>query len=106
MRYFISILLLCIFPGLMANQNTQQLQEVLNRGEDLVLKVKGQHIYTNNVKSIRDYATLRVVRPELVTIINADALRRALMVSPEFVNQNQAWRTSQLQEDLFSRYEQ
>lgn len=88
MRYFIIIALLCIFPGLMANQDTQQLQEVLNRGDDLVLekgqvydidttlvlKVKGQRIYTNKATSIRDYATLRVAHPELVTIINAEGL--------------------------------
>jgi hypothetical protein len=29
---------------------------------------------------------------------NADAIRTALMISPEFQNSNQAWRTNQLQE--------
>ena len=89
MRYFIStILLFCLLPLLLANQETQQLQEVLNRGENLVLergkiyhidttlilKVKGQQIYTADVTSIRDYATLRVAHPELVTIINAEGI--------------------------------
>ena len=89
MRYFIAIILLfSLFPILMANQDTQQLQEVLNRGGNLVLekgqvydidttlvlKVKGQRIYTNKATSIRDYATLRVVHPELLTIINAEGL--------------------------------
>ncbi len=39
MRYFSTIILLfCLVPGLMANQVTQQLQEVLNRGENLALE--------------------------------------------------------------------
>ncbi len=72
----------------MANPVTKQLQETLDSGADLVLekgkvydidatlqlKTKGQRIYTGNIKSIRDYATLRVVHPELVTIINAEGL--------------------------------
>jgi len=89
MRYFSTIILLfCLVPGLIANQVTRQLQEVLNRGGNLVLekgkvynidttlilRFSGQQTYTADVTSIRNYATLRVVDPELVTVINAEGL--------------------------------
>ncbi len=89
MKYFISICFLLLLPfGLLANQETAQLQAVLDRGDDLLLekgriyeldatlqlKFRGQRIYTNQAASIRDYATLRVVQPELVTVINAEGI--------------------------------
>ncbi len=77
----------------MANDLTRQLQEVLDSGADLVLekgrvyeidttlvmKSKGQSIYTKDVKSIRDYATLRVVHPALLTIICAEGVSDVLI---------------------------
>lgn len=74
--------------GTMANQVTERLQSVLNSGADLVLEKgrtyeidailqltkTGQQIYTANTLSIRDYATLRAVKPEMVTLINAEGL--------------------------------
>jgi hypothetical protein len=89
MRYIIGIvILLGIFANTMANPETKRLQEILDSGADLVLgkgkvyeidatlqfKIKGQRIYTEDAKNIRDYATLRVVKPTLVTIINAESV--------------------------------
>lgn len=94
MRYFISIILLLgIIVDTMGNPTTRQLQAILNRGGNLVLekgkiydidatlqlKNRGQRIFTDNVTNIRDYATLRVVQPEMVTIINAEGLANVVI---------------------------
>ena len=94
MRTVISIILfLAIFQGAMANEETMHLQEILNRGDDLILergrvyeidttlqlKSRGQSIYTANAANIRDYATLRVVHPTLLTIINAGGVAEVLI---------------------------
>ncbi len=80
MRKFSCIIILfSILAPVLANPVTRHLQELLNGGADLVLekgknydidatlqlKTNGQRIYTANVNSIRDYATLRVAHPSL-----------------------------------------
>lgn len=94
MRCLISIvMMLGLLANTIANPVTKQLQETLDSGADLVLekgkiygidetlklKTKGQRIYTDNVKSIRDYAILRVVNPEMITIINAEGLANIII---------------------------
>jgi len=89
MKYFIVVMLfVCLITGISANPVTKQLQEILDKGVDLVLerekiydidatlqlKSRGQRIYTDDVTRIEDFATLRVVNPELVTILNAEGL--------------------------------
>ena len=89
MRYIFGIsILLCAFITVKANTITKQLQTILNSGADLVLEqgkvyeidgplrftTKGQRIYTENASSIRDFATIRVVNPEMVTAVIADSI--------------------------------
>lgn len=89
MRFVISIFtLFAILQASMANELTRHLQEVLDSGADLVLekgrvyeidttlvmKSKGQSIYTANATSIKDYASLRMVHPAWITIISAEGV--------------------------------
>ncbi|MCD6354728.1 MAG: right-handed parallel beta-helix repeat-containing protein, partial [Prolixibacteraceae bacterium] len=58
---------------------------VLEKGKiyrvDATLKLTqpGQRIYTEDVQSIRDYATIQLVNPTLVTIINAEGLKNIVI---------------------------
>jgi len=86
-----TVILMALFLSTLttkANTVTKQLQGVLNSGSDLVLEkgkvyeideplrftVKGQQLYTENAMNIRDFATIRIVNPEMVTAIIADGI--------------------------------
>jgi hypothetical protein len=76
----------CVVPG-------ADLQAVLDSGKDLVLKkghvygvkntlrykTPGQKIYTADAKHILEYATLRIERPDLLTIIDAGGIDGAVL---------------------------
>jgi len=142
MRYFITIILFfCLHPGLMANQDTQQLQaafiyeaentfeselqkESIPAKKHIVHLLRNQrtpvneagyrlldHYGEKETKAIISTAYMEMLdrfptAEEMTywenwmqeTRSNSDAIRSSLMVSPEFVSRNQAWRTSQLQE--------
>lgn len=92
-QFTIIIILACFGHAVSANSTTKQLQETLNKGADLVLEKgmiyridstlrltrSGQRIYTDGVQSIRDYATLQLVNPTIVTIINAEGVKDILI---------------------------
>ena len=86
---FLIIILFSSFTSVTyANNDTEELQRILDSGKDLILEKnriyeidkklvfvkKGQRITTGNSKLARDFATLKVVNPTLVTIISAEGI--------------------------------
>lgn len=94
MKKFISVLMLLgLFVNAKANPVTKRLQEILDIGTDLILEKgkvyeidatliitqPGQRIYTDGSPGIRDYATLQLANPTLITIINAEGVKNIVI---------------------------
>jgi len=99
MKFFLTVFFIFLMiSSVMANEVTKELQRILDLGDDLVLergeiydidatlilRIEGQQVYTRNAVSIRDYATLRVIDPEMVTILNAEGIARITIKNVRF----------------------
>ena len=99
MKFLIAVFsVLLMNSSVMANEVTKELQRILDCGDDLalergkiydidatlIMRIEGQQVYTRNTTSIRDYATLRIVDPEMVTIFNAEGISRITIKNVRF----------------------
>lgn len=97
-KYFTgALLLIAVFAGNLLAAGIampgDNLQAILDKGEDLVLKsgatyeitrtlrykTKGQRIYTEDARYPSDYATLRLANTELMLLINAGGVEEAVL---------------------------